>query len=595
MFAAALIVLLRAGSALASEGTATVSAGPVQSHEGRPGGISLTTDARVPLDPADIVALRVLPSIANSVGGRLAFEMKDGSNVLLPDDMLTQAEVAETALCVYDSGQPIAFSLTKAYLAEGQLWHVARYSCDFTPFTDLGAFLLTSDAMLGAAAFGTERYALPEYEQPRLTFHPLSELALDDAQWQSNGIEGRFWLVLSDIAVSTLAGPRGHLAQLVVKDFATVVKAEFWRSSHSEAYYSAYDASADNPNVARYVVDVPAATTILAELNSNPLIYRSLPRMDQIAAFAGVLLWARHHGVQFGRGDLQSLYGIYAADQENRLATMANGPTDLRLLHSGDKYYPVIPAAPARKVNDAEIARPAAVFNQYGLSRMLWRDGSTSRLVYDDVGRLVSLVGRTGNVVSVPVTEDANSLQEFVHTWLASQAGAERNAVVTGASAFTEAELAAAGNNADAQRRLADMFDTGRDVARNYAAAMYWYRRAASQDNAGGFAGIASMYLAGHGVQTDYGAAAYWYRDALLVDPQYVPAHLGLCRLEKLGERTAVNACRKGPWGGRDSSRSPSPARPRGTAVKRLRRGSACTSCRCRTGTRRCGPLSLRS
>jgi TPR repeat protein len=55
------------------------------------------------------------------------------------------------------------------------------------------------------------------------------------------------------------------------------------------------------------------------------------------------------------------------------------------------------------------------------------------------------------------------------------------------------------------------MYDNGRGVARDYAAAMSWYRKAAEQGDAAAQAGLGVMYANGRGVPRDYVSAHMWF------------------------------------------------------------------------------------
>ena len=68
--------------------------------------------------------------------------------------------------------------------------------------------------------------------------------------------------------------------------------------------------------------------------------------------------------------------------------------------------------------------------------------------------------------------------------------------------------------DASAQVALGLMYDSGRGVPRDYAAAMSWYRKAADQHNASAQSALGFMYAVGHGVERDDAAAMAWYRRA---------------------------------------------------------------------------------
>lgn len=70
--------------------------------------------------------------------------------------------------------------------------------------------------------------------------------------------------------------------------------------------------------------------------------------------------------------------------------------------------------------------------------------------------------------------------------------------------------------DADAQYKLADIFQKGQDVARNTAHAFYWYQRAAKQGNLAAQFNVWYAYLTGEGTQADEQLAKKWYARATL-------------------------------------------------------------------------------
>jgi len=73
---------------------------------------------------------------------------------------------------------------------------------------------------------------------------------------------------------------------------------------------------------------------------------------------------------------------------------------------------------------------------------------------------------------------------------------------------------AAEKGDAAAQLELADRYDLGRGVTRDYREAARWYRRAAEQGNAQAQFALAEMYKNGDGVAQDMQEALRWYRSA---------------------------------------------------------------------------------
>ena len=61
---------------------------------------------------------------------------------------------------------------------------------------------------------------------------------------------------------------------------------------------------------------------------------------------------------------------------------------------------------------------------------------------------------------------------------------------------------------------MAVLYEKGRGVAENYAAAAKWERRAAEQGSAVGEYGLGLMYARGHSLPQNYNIALKWYRKA---------------------------------------------------------------------------------
>ena len=70
--------------------------------------------------------------------------------------------------------------------------------------------------------------------------------------------------------------------------------------------------------------------------------------------------------------------------------------------------------------------------------------------------------------------------------------------------------------DAEAQYKLADIFQKGKDVAKNAAHAFYWYQRAAQQGNLPAQFNVWYAYLTGEGTQANDQLAQKWYARATL-------------------------------------------------------------------------------
>ena len=130
---------------------------------------------------------------------------------------------------------------------------------------------------------------------------------------------------------------------------------------------------------------------------------------------------------------------------------------------------------------------------------------------------------------------------------------AEPSAYEVGVAAFEAGDFGAAysawlplahGGDADAQRNIALLLQTGRGVTQDAGAAFYWYRLAAESGDPSAANSIAMMYLAGEGLASDYVAAQAWLLRA--AESRFAPAfyNLGLLFERGLGvdpdDRTAI-------------------------------------------------------
>lgn len=70
--------------------------------------------------------------------------------------------------------------------------------------------------------------------------------------------------------------------------------------------------------------------------------------------------------------------------------------------------------------------------------------------------------------------------------------------------------------DAEAQYKLADIFQKGKDVAKNSTHAFYWYQRAAQQGNLAAQFNVWYAYLTGEGTQANEQLAQKWYARASL-------------------------------------------------------------------------------
>jgi hypothetical protein len=69
--------------------------------------------------------------------------------------------------------------------------------------------------------------------------------------------------------------------------------------------------------------------------------------------------------------------------------------------------------------------------------------------------------------------------------------------------------------DADAQADLAGLYLGGEGIAKDYAVAVLWYRKAAEQGNSEAERHLAGLYEFGDGLPLDYSQALFWYRKAV--------------------------------------------------------------------------------
>ena len=82
---------------------------------------------------------------------------------------------------------------------------------------------------------------------------------------------------------------------------------------------------------------------------------------------------------------------------------------------------------------------------------------------------------------------------------------------------------AAEQDDAEAQCRLAFMYDNGQGTEQNYDKAIEWYRKAAEQGHARAQCNLGYLYEVGHGVEMDKTIAVEWYQKA--AEQGYKPAY----------------------------------------------------------------------
>jgi len=92
---------------------------------------------------------------------------------------------------------------------------------------------------------------------------------------------------------------------------------------------------------------------------------------------------------------------------------------------------------------------------------------------------------------------------------------------------FEETKSLAEDGDADAQRRLGNLYNHGDEVPQNYNEAVKWYRKAAEQGDAEAQGSLGMMYETGEGVPQDYDEAIKLYRKAAEQGDAFSQSSLG--------------------------------------------------------------------
>lgn len=95
------------------------------------------------------------------------------------------------------------------------------------------------------------------------------------------------------------------------------------------------------------------------------------------------------------------------------------------------------------------------------------------------------------------------------------------------ATALDELRPLAEEGNADAQKKLGDMYSDGKGVPQSYSEAVIWYGRAAEQGKWLAQIQIGTLYLNGRGVLQDYAEAMNWFSLAAKQGSSYGQFYLG--------------------------------------------------------------------
>jgi|GEM_PF-5998377 len=371
--------LIRAAESMAgnvpSMGSSLISvAREKKANESRVGGVTLTKPASVPIDASDIVQLVVTPN------RRLAFLTRSGRSILLPD---YNAQITAAACaCVYGD-RPPEISLTLAD-DSGTPYKIVQYISQPLRFTRLGDLMLEADRVLADVAFGDR----VSYRAPSgiPNYHPYMEIIQDHEAFRSGKIGIRTWIVPA--AIDT----KMNGDELTVERTMMAVRFEAFDTKRTTEYFSSYTEPGRHDAAGEFV-----ASALTARFGSLEEEYPVLRELSRAAAVVGILIWARQHNILPTQATFNDiLAGGYRQDGD-RNTISGDGR---RYLTSGGESHEVLPVPGDRKISVAQLSRPLPVFNEWGLSRIIWDDNTESRIEYND-GRVSRLVGRNGSSARV--------------------------------------------------------------------------------------------------------------------------------------------------------------------------------------------------
>ena len=98
----------------------------------------------------------------------------------------------------------------------------------------------------------------------------------------------------------------------------------------------------------------------------------------------------------------------------------------------------------------------------------------------------------------------------------------------------------------DAQVNLANLYQSGIGVERDYVQAVIWYRKAADQGVPTAQTGLGSLYYLGQGVAQDFVKAMFWFAKA--ADQGDPLAQFALGRMYGMGQGVAVDRATARMW-----------------------------------------------
>ena len=362
-----------------------------KSKASRVGGVTFDKPTEVPLDPNDIQELQfeypfdtIITDTTAHSGYGFNFLMKSGEKISLPS-INSPATAAEAFICVYKGFVPeVGYTFIKD--SDGKYWKKVDYkNCrEDLPFTSLGDILIEADHLSGDIAF-----AKPDAVKSPIfikNYHNYNDLSFDNKlnNWDDPKQSSIIWLNPSLIRTRLFANRLEYEQIRMQYHFLSYdIKRE------SEFYAKTYDGYSD-----------PAGDFLVDQLTNNFEDSLSMNSetvfIKETAGFTGVLLWAYNNNIHPSPSTWNAALRTLKIDRD---AIMHSNNNVLRAyLDAQGKIQFVYkkPSEKPSKTNFNEITRPAPIFDQWGLSRLLWEDGSESVIEHNDnmKGRIEKLIGR---------------------------------------------------------------------------------------------------------------------------------------------------------------------------------------------------------
>ena len=113
-------------------------------------------------------------------------------------------------------------------------------------------------------------------------------------------------------------------------------------------------------------------------------------------------------------------------------------------------------------------------------------------------------------------------------------------------NAGPDVRMEAENGGAEAQFRLAIMYEQGQGVRQDYSQAVYWYRKAAQQGETGAQHNLGLMYYAGRGVVQSFDQAVKWWKKA--ADQGEWASQYNLAVMYEIGRGVPVNHDESAIW-----------------------------------------------